>query len=111
MSKGVYAVMANFARFRSGGHIGDSAYTALWRSPDHSEWQSSGSEYASPVAAEAAAGRALCAYLNEQTTRRDSIVPEWSGSLDPTDPDNFWIDDVTGERVSAKPNGQQRESD
>ena len=28
--------------------------------------------------------------------------PEWSGSLDPTDPDNFWIDDTTGERVNAK---------
>ena len=26
---------------------------------------------------------------------------EWSGSQDPEDPDNFWIDDVTGERVSA----------
>lgn len=26
---------------------------------------------------------------------------EWSGSPDPSDPDNFWIDDVTGERVSA----------
>jgi hypothetical protein len=27
---------------------------------------------------------------------------EWSGSPDPTDPDNFWIDDETGERVSAE---------
>ncbi len=27
--------------------------------------------------------------------------PEWSGSPDPDDPDNFWIDDVTGERVNA----------
>lgn len=26
---------------------------------------------------------------------------EWSGSLDPTDPDNFWIEDDTGERVDA----------
>jgi hypothetical protein len=26
---------------------------------------------------------------------------EWSGFPDPTDPDNFWIDDVTGERVNA----------
>jgi hypothetical protein len=26
---------------------------------------------------------------------------EWSGYPDPTDPDNFWIDDETGERVSA----------
>jgi hypothetical protein len=26
---------------------------------------------------------------------------EWSGSPDPIDPDNFWIDDDTGERVCA----------
>ena len=26
---------------------------------------------------------------------------EWSGSPDPDDPDNFWIDDETGERVNA----------
>jgi hypothetical protein len=26
---------------------------------------------------------------------------EWSGSPDPSDPDNFWIDDDTGERVNA----------
>lgn len=27
--------------------------------------------------------------------------PEWSGSPDPADPDNYWIDDATGERVNA----------
>ncbi len=27
---------------------------------------------------------------------------EWSGTPDPKDPDNFWIDDETGERVNAK---------
>jgi len=26
---------------------------------------------------------------------------EWSGSPDPEDPDNYWIDDETGERVNA----------
>lgn len=26
---------------------------------------------------------------------------EWSGSQDPADPDNYWIDDKTGERVNA----------
>lgn len=26
----------------------------------------------------------------------------WSGSSDPTDPDNFWIDDETGDRICAK---------
>lgn len=25
----------------------------------------------------------------------------WSGYPDPTDPDNFWIDDITGEQVNA----------
>jgi hypothetical protein len=28
-------------------------------------------------------------------------VKTWSGSPDPADPDNFWIDDDTGERVNA----------
>lgn len=31
-----------------------------------------------------------------------SAVSEWSGSLDPNDPDNYWINDETGERVCAK---------
>ena len=26
----------------------------------------------------------------------------WSGSLDPDDPDNFWIDDETDERIQAE---------
>lgn len=26
---------------------------------------------------------------------------QWSGHPDPQDPDNFWIDDVTDERVCA----------
>lgn len=26
---------------------------------------------------------------------------EWSGQPDPDDPDNYWIDDKTGERVNA----------
>jgi hypothetical protein len=30
------------------------------------------------------------------------MTDEWSGSPDPTDPDNFWIDDETGERVNAE---------
>jgi hypothetical protein len=29
------------------------------------------------------------------------LVDQWSGSPDPADPDNYWIDDVTGERVNA----------
>lgn len=29
------------------------------------------------------------------------FTPEWSGSPCPRDPDNFWIDDATGERVNA----------
>lgn len=31
-----------------------------------------------------------------------STDKEWSGSPDPDDPDNFWIDDETGERVNAE---------
>lgn len=31
----------------------------------------------------------------------DSHLPEWSGHPAPDDPDNFWIDDKTGERVNA----------
>jgi hypothetical protein len=30
------------------------------------------------------------------------VEREWSGSPDPADPDNFWIDDATGERVNAE---------
>lgn len=30
-----------------------------------------------------------------------ALFGEWSGSPCPIDPDNFWIDDVTGERVPA----------
>jgi hypothetical protein len=29
-------------------------------------------------------------------------LPDWSGSPCPSDPDNFWIDDVTGERKPAQ---------
>lgn len=32
---------------------------------------------------------------------RDELVREWAGSPCPIDPDNYWIDDVTGERVDA----------
>jgi hypothetical protein len=28
---------------------------------------------------------------------------EWAGHTDPEDPDNFWVDDETGERVDARP--------
>ena len=37
-----------------------------------------------------------------KTKGKPQAVKEWSGSPDPSDPDNFWIDDVTGERVNAK---------
>jgi hypothetical protein len=35
------------------------------------------------------------------TTIAADTFPEWSGSQDPEDPDNLWVDDVTGERVCA----------
>lgn len=28
-------------------------------------------------------------------------ISEWSGSLCPVDPDNYWINDSTGERIMA----------
>lgn len=31
-----------------------------------------------------------------------ATTAEWSGSPCPADPDNFWIDDATGERVDAR---------
>lgn len=30
-------------------------------------------------------------------------LAQWSGSPDPNDPDNFWIDDATGQRIPAQP--------
>lgn len=33
---------------------------------------------------------------------------EWSGKPDPSDPDNFWIDDDTGERVDARTGERSR---
>ena len=50
-------------------------------------------------------GRGECADCRR--VHKDGDIPtqavkEWSGSPDPSDPDNFWIDDVTGERVNAK---------
>lgn len=35
------------------------------------------------------------------TIYTDTLEKEWQGSPDPVDPDNFWIDDKTGERVNA----------
>ena len=32
---------------------------------------------------------------------RHQTLLEWSGSPDPVDPDNYWIDDKTGERIRA----------
>ena len=34
--------------------------------------------------------------------RREQEEGEWSGYPDPTDPDNFWIDDKSGERIDAR---------
>lgn len=31
----------------------------------------------------------------------EMAINEWSGSCDPCDPANYWIDDETDERVSA----------
>ena len=29
-------------------------------------------------------------------------ICEWGGAQDATDPENFWVDDATGERVNAR---------
>lgn len=44
--------------------------------------------------------------LDSGTGRQPDAMPDapeqaWSGHPDPDDPDHFWIDDVTGERVNA----------
>lgn len=41
---------------------------------------------------------------------RINIAKEWSGACDPCDPANYWIDDETGERVSAA-TGERTEHD
>lgn len=37
-----------------------------------------------------------------ETITTNDEQAEWSGSCDPCDPSNYWIDDETGERVSAE---------
>jgi hypothetical protein len=38
---------------------------------------------------------------SETDEDHDDTADEWSGSCDPCDPANYWIDDETGERVDA----------
>ena len=38
---------------------------------------------------------------NVRNKRIEKVEREWSGSPDPRNPDNYWIDDATGERVNA----------
>lgn len=42
------------------------------------------------------------------TSRTEDKPADWSGSPDPLDPDNFWIDDNTGERVNARTGGRTK---
>ena len=47
-------------------------------------------------------GRLGCSfYVSRALTPRHETRNEWSGSQCPRDPDNYWIDDETGERRSA----------
>lgn len=48
-------------------------------------------------------GRFGCSFYVSRThsAPRHETLPEWSGSPDPVDPDNYWIDDKTGERIRA----------
>lgn len=43
----------------------------------------------------------LLSVVRGRTVEGGGEAAEWSSSLDPTAPDNFWIDDATGERVNA----------
>lgn len=53
------------------------------------------------------AGQGLCRKHYEAAKTAGDIPSqnEWSGSPDPDDPDNYWIDDATGQRRKA-PNGE-----
>lgn len=42
--------------------------------------------------------QAMNAYPNGEIV---NVTQIWDGSPDPNDPDNYWIDDQTGERVNA----------
>lgn len=48
-------------------------------------------------------GRFGCSFYVSRThcAPRHETLLEWSGSPDPVDPDNYWIDDKTGERIRA----------
>jgi hypothetical protein len=46
------------------------------------------------------------AQLKDELDRGELKVTVWSGYPDPRDPDNYWIDDETGERRKA-PNGER----
>lgn len=41
-------------------------------------------------------------YYADMSAARAALGGEWSGHTDPEDPDNFWIDDATGQRVRAE---------
>lgn len=46
-------------------------------------------------------GIVWCEVLDNDLHMLEETRAEWSGSPDPEDPDNYWIDDATGERVNA----------
>lgn len=73
--------------------------------------EASSAEEAMAVASDSFVDGVASAYLGGSIALRDGrrlekawiVLPkEWSGSPDPSDPDNYWIDDETGERVSAE---------
>jgi hypothetical protein len=40
-------------------------------------------------------------HWDHETEEYEAETEEWSGSPCPLDPDNFWINDATGERIPA----------
>lgn len=72
--------------------VGDSPYVE-WEAVTDSTWEAIVGKL------QDAHGAAHCYVEIAETELRGAV--EWSGSPCPTDPDNFWIDDATGERVNA----------
>lgn len=73
--------------------LGGMRNPRLYRAERSGRWAYFATEGAESWAAMLDARRADCDGQKAQ---------EWSGSPCPVDPDNYWIDDATGERVAAR---------
>lgn len=55
-------------------------------------------------------GAEIDVFPDELVPLVSEVAGEWSGHPDPSDPDNFWIDDATGERVNAATGERESQS-